>query len=189
MITQKIASVYMKFSRWHFVHEEMPAKAVVIGAPHTSNWDAFFMVMAFWKVGRPIRFLVKDSAVRVPVLGHLLRALGGISTDRSHPRGLVGKLVEEAESSATFTLILAPKGTRSQRKYWRSGFYRIALESGLPVQLGFIDRNTMTYGWGPSIHLSGNVHADMEKIRAFYAGKAGKRPELTSTPRLRLEDE
>ena len=58
-ITQVIASTYMKFSKWTFVHQEIPPKAVVIGGPHTSNWDGWLMVMAFWKVGRPYKFLIK----------------------------------------------------------------------------------------------------------------------------------
>ena len=57
-ITQAIASIYMKFSKWTFVHEEIPPRVVAIGAPHTSNWDGWLMVMAFWKIGRPVKFLV-----------------------------------------------------------------------------------------------------------------------------------
>ena len=79
--------------------------------------------------------------------------------------------------------------TRSPRDFWKSGFYRIAMEAGVPIQLGFIDRNTRTFGWGPTYQLTGDVRADMEVIRAFYAGKVGVRPEKTSVPRLRAEDE
>ncbi len=188
-ITQVIASTYMKFSKWTFVHQEIPPKAVVIGGPHTSNWDGWLMVMAFWKVGRPYKFLIKDSLIRVPVVGQVIRMVGGISTNRRENTGMVGSLVHTAQSQDIFTLILAPKGTRSPARYWKSGFYRIALETGLPVQLGFIDRNTMTYGWAGNIVLTGDVVADMDKIRAFYDGKAGFYPEKGSVPRLRAEDD
>ncbi|MCF2707416.1 1-acyl-sn-glycerol-3-phosphate acyltransferase [Arcanobacterium haemolyticum] len=188
-ITKAIASIYMKFSRWTFVHEELPPKVVAIGAPHTSNFDAFLMVMAFWKVGRPIKFLVKDSAAHAPVLGRLVRALGGISIDRSAHHGMVGSLVHQAEAADTFTLIIAPKGTRSPREYWKSGFYRICLETGMPIQLGFIDRTTMTYGWGGIVRVTGDVKADMDRIRAFYKGKTGFKPAKVSEPRLRAEDD
>ena len=72
-ITQAIASIYMKFSKWTFVHEEIPPRVVAIGAPHTSNWDGWLMVMAFWKIGRPVKFLVKDNLTRIPVVGHIVR--------------------------------------------------------------------------------------------------------------------
>ena len=39
------------------------------------------------------------------------------------------------------------------------------------------------------MRLTGDVKADMEKIRAFYADKTGIKPELTSTPRLRAEND
>lgn len=188
-ISHTIASTYMKFSRWHFVHEDIPAKAVVIGAPHTSNWDGWLMLMAFWKIQRPFNFLMKNSLLRVPVVGWILRASGGIATDRSRSTGMVGSLVNEARTADTFTLIIAPKGTRGLRDYWKSGFYRIALETGLPVQLGFIDRNTRTYGWAGTIELTGDVNKDMDRIRAFYDGKTGFHPDKTSIPRLRAEDD
>lgn len=57
------------------------------------------------------------------------------------------------------------------------------------MQLGFIDRNNMTYGWAGNITLTGDVAADMDKIRAFYDGKAGFYPKKGSVPRLRAEDD
>ncbi|MUP49206.1 acyltransferase, partial [Veillonellaceae bacterium M2-8] len=59
----------------------------------------------------------------------------------------------------------------------------------LPVQLGFVDKKTMTFGWGHNITLTGDVRADMEVIREFYADKVGVNPEMASVPRLRAEDE
>lgn len=184
-----VAKTYMLFSRWTFVHQPLPQKTVIIGAPHTSYWDGVFMAACLWLVRRPFSFLVKDSIVRIPVLGAFVRAIGGIPVDRTKSHGIVGQVVQQALSSSDFTLVLAPKGTRSKREYWKSGFYRIALEADIPVTLGFIDKRNHTLGWGPSIHMTGDVQRDMDAIRAFYEGKQGKRPELTSVPRLRLEAE
>ncbi|MBE6483913.1 MAG: acyltransferase [Actinomycetaceae bacterium] len=184
-----IAATYMRFSRWTFVHEDIPPQAIVIGGPHTSNWDGFLMVMAFWRINRPYKFLVKDSAMRAPVIGRIVRWVGGISVNRSGHHGVVGEIVKEAAASDTFTLIIAPKGTRSPQPYWKSGFYRIALETGFPVQLGFINRKKREYGWGGNITITGDVSADMDRIRAFYEGKTGFNPENTSVPRLRAEDD
>ncbi|MGO1637625.1 1-acyl-sn-glycerol-3-phosphate acyltransferase [Ancrocorticia populi] len=188
-ITHAIASTYMRFSRWTFVHEEIPQKAVVIGAPHTSNWDGFLMAMAFWKVGRPFKFLMKDNFLKVPVLGRLFVAIGGIATNRREHTGLVGSMVHAAETQDTFTLIIAPEGTRSKKDYWKSGFYRIALETGLPVQLGFIDRRNKTYGWRGHMWLTGDVEADMDRLRAFYDGMQGYHPGNGTVARLRAEDD
>lgn len=188
-ITQLIASTYMRFSRWTFVHEDIPAKAVIIGAPHTSNWDGFLMAMAFWKIGRPFKFLMKDEFLKIPVIGRFFVAMGGIATNRRKHTGLVGSLVETAQKQDTFTLIIAAEGTRSPGEYWKSGFYRIALETGLPVQLGFIDRRNKNYGWGGHIWLTGDVSADMDKLRSFYDGNVGHRPGNETPPKLRAEDD
>ncbi|MGO1240733.1 MAG: acyl-phosphate glycerol 3-phosphate acyltransferase, partial [Cellulosimicrobium funkei] len=66
--------------------------------------------------------------------------------------------------------------------------YRIAREAHLPVTLGYVDRTTMTTGLGPTIDLTGDVRADMDVVRAFYADKSGLRPALRTEPRLREED-
>ena len=80
------------------------------------------------------------------------------------------------------------EGTRSRADYWKSGFYRISQKTGIPVTLAYLDSSTRTVGWGPTIELSGDVKADMDRIREFYADKRGIRPELTTTPRLREEE-
>jgi hypothetical protein len=47
----------------------------------------------------------------------------------------------------------------------------------------------MTAGLGPTIRMTGDVSTDMDAIRAFYADKAGVRPELRTEPRFRSEDD
>ncbi|QJC22589.1 1-acyl-sn-glycerol-3-phosphate acyltransferase [Arcanobacterium buesumense] len=183
-----ISRTFQRFSRWTLVTEPLPEKAVVIGAPHTSNWDAMYMLVAFWDTGRDLRFLVKDSIIHGP-LGPLARAVGGVGVDRGAAHGLVHSIAQQSRETDDFTLCIAPKGTRSHRDTWRSGFYHIALEAGIPVVFGFIDSTTKTYGWCGSIMLTGDVAADMAKIREFYADKKGIRPQLTSVPRLRAENE
>lgn len=188
-IRKFIAKTYMRLSSWTCSTESLPSKAVVIGAPHTSNWDGFFMVMAFWAQGRSYKFLVKDSLMKNPITRPIIRFVGGIAVDRKGRHGLVGGLVHEAKNSEDFILVLAPKGTRERQEYWKSGFYRMCLETGLPLQLGFINSRDKTYGWAGNMEITGDVEADMEKIRAFYADKEGKRPQYGSTPRLRAEDD
>ncbi len=184
-----IAKAYMALSRWTFVHEPLAERVMVIGAPHTSNWDGVFMALAFWSIGRPFSFLVKDSVTNAPVLGPFVKWIGAIGVDRNNAGGVVGDIVRAAEGAKTFTIVLTPKGTRSPREYWKSGFYRIARQLDLPVQLGFVDLATRRFGWGPAIRLTGDVRADMDRIRAFYADKVGVNPERASVPRLRMEEE
>ena len=98
-----------------------------------------------------------------------------------------GHVIARVREGERFFLVVTPEGTRGRAAYWKSGFYRIARDTGLPVTLGYVDRRTMTAGLGPTMHVTGDVAADMDRIRAFYADKAGLRPENRTEPRLREE--
>ena len=188
-LTRVLASAYLTMSRWKLTTEPLPEKVIVIGAPHTSNWDGVFMAVSMWKSGRSFSFLVKDSVVKAPVLVWFVKKIGAVPVERSAAHGLVEQVATRIREADTFTLCITPKGTRSPREFWKSGFYRIAMEADVPIQFGFIDRTTHTFGWGPTYRLTGDVRADMDVIRAFYAGKVGVKPANTSVPRLRAEDE
>ena len=117
-----------------------------------------------------------------------MRALGGIPVDRRAPSKVVGEVVERVRSGEVFGLVVTPDGTRRGHSHWKSGFYRIARATGMPLVLGYVDRTTMTTGLGPTLELTGNIPADMDRIRAFYADKAGYLPENRVEPRLREEE-
>ena len=188
MLRRAVARVYWACSRWHLVSQPAPTRpTVLIGAPHTSNWDFVLMLGIAWRLGIPVRWLGKASLFR-GWRGPLMRGLGGIAVDRANPASVVGDVLARIRAGEVFGLVVTPEGTRGSGTYWKSGFYRIAREAGLPVTLGYVDRTTMTTGLGITIELTGDVPADMDRIRAFYADKAGLRPQLRTTPRLREED-
>lgn len=183
-----IADVYWFFSRWSYVSEPAPQRSsIFVAAPHTSNWDFVLMLAVAWKSGFRPRFLGKKELFRGPA-GPIMRMFGGIPVDRKNPAGLVERLVEMARSGEVFQLVITPEGTRGSAARWKSGFYRLARETGLPVTLAYCDRTTMTTGLGPTIELTGDVKADMDVIRAFFADKAGVRPKNRVEPRLADEE-
>jgi 1-acyl-sn-glycerol-3-phosphate acyltransferase len=188
MIRRVLASAFWALSRWKPRVEPLPAEGagLLIGAPHTSNWDFVLMLAITWKAGVSAKFLGKDSLFRGP-FAPIFRALGGIPVDRANPHGLVRDLVARVVAGEQFYLVVTPEGTRGKTEFWKSGFYYIAQETGLPVTLGFVDRTTMTTGLGPTIRVTGDKPADMDLVRAFYADKRGVRPERAGEPRLRDE--
>lgn len=146
------------------------------------------MLSIAWRLGIDVRWLGKKSLF-AGWRGPIMRGLGGIPVDRADPSKVVTDVVARVQAGEVFGLVVTPDGTRGSNTYWKSGFYRIAREAQMPVTLGFVDRTTMTTGLGPTIELTGTVGADMDTIRAFYADKAGFRPELRTEPRLREEDD
>ena len=116
-----------------------------------------------------------------------MNALGGIPVDRADAGRMVEDIVARIRAGEIFGLVVTPDGTRGGNAFWKNGFYRIARETGMPLTLGYVDRTTMTTGLGPTLALTGDVARDMDAIRAFYADKAGFRPECRTEPRLRDE--
>lgn len=187
MLTRLLARLFWTFSRWTLTAEATPTRpTILLGAPHTSNWDFVLMLAIAWQLRIDVHWLGKSSLFR-GWRGPVMRRLGGIPVDRADPARVVKDVVDQVNSGGVFGLVITPDGTRGGNEYWKSGFYRIARETGMPVTLGFVDRTTMTTGLGPTLDLTGDVAADMDRIRAFYADKAGLRPERRTVPRLREE--
>lgn len=189
MIRRTLARAYWAASRWTLRTEQPPTDrpGILIGAPHTSNWDFVLMLAISTSVGVRVRWLGKHTLFK-GVMGPFARALGGIPVDRTDPSRVVDDIVSRVRRGEVFSLVITPEGTRSKGEYWKSGFYRIARETGMPVTLGYVDRTTMTAGLGPTLELTGDVRADMDLVRAFYADKAGFDPLRRTEPRLREED-
>jgi 1-acyl-sn-glycerol-3-phosphate acyltransferase len=177
-----LARAVLRATRWKLVGE-MPERGILVGAPHTSNWDWVAMLVIAWSNGVQPQVLIKQSFFKGP-MAPLLRATGGIPLDRANPGATIRALLKEAEGHKSFLLVIAAEGTRSKGEYWKPGFLRIAQQTGLPVALGFVDGPSRTLGMGPSFHPSGDVRADMDRVRGFYADKRGIRPEKRTEPRL-----
>jgi 1-acyl-sn-glycerol-3-phosphate acyltransferase len=185
LLRRNFARLALGAARWKTVGV-VPKRAVLVGAPHTSNWDWVLTVLLAWDSDIALKLLVKQEFFRGP-LAPLLRATGAISLDRENPGATIRQLLQEAEGDEPFVLGLAAEGTRSRGEYWKSGFYRIAQQTGLPITLAFLDGPSRTVGWGPTFAPTGNVRADMDRVREFYADKTGLRPEGFTPPRLREE--
>ena len=185
LVRRTIARVALRAVRWKAVGS-VPERGVLVGAPHTSNWDWVLTILLAWTYGINIRLLVKKELFKGP-LGWVLRSTGAVELDRKNPAATIKELIAEAEGGDPWLLGLAAEGTRHRGEYWKSGFYRIAQQTGLSITLAYIDAPARTVGWGPTFHPTGDVKADMDLVREFYADKTGIRPEGFTPPLLREE--
>jgi cation diffusion facilitator CzcD-associated flavoprotein CzcO len=184
-VRRTVAKVVLKAIRWRAVGE-VPSRGVLVGAPHTSNWDWVLTMLLAWQYGITIRLLVKKELFAGP-LGWLLRRTGAVALDRTNPAATIKKLLAEGEGDHPWLIGIAAEGTRSRGEYWKSGFHRIARQTGLPITLAFLDVPSRTVGWGPTFHPTDDVRADMDVLREFYADKTGFKPENFTPPLLREE--
>lgn len=158
-------------------------KAVIVAAPHTSNWDGFWALVYKVAIGADVHFFAKKSLFWFP-LGTILRALGGIPLDRSRASSAVQQAIERFEREDSFYFGLAPEGTRTRKPGWKSGFYRIATGANVPIYLGMLDFSNKRIGIGPRLDLTGDQDKDLEAIRAFYADIKGRWPDKASPIRF-----
>jgi 1-acyl-sn-glycerol-3-phosphate acyltransferase len=165
-----------------------PHRFVLIAAPHTSNWDLFYL-LAFAEVyDLRISFMMKASVFRGPA-GPLFKSLGGIPIRRHLRENLVKQMVEAFRSRHQLVLVVPAEGTRDRVEFWKSGFYHIAREAEVPIVCGYLDYARKRGGFGLALPATGRYREDMDAIRDFYADKSGKHPHLFAEPKLREEIE
>ena len=163
-------------------------KAVIIAAPHTSNWDGVWALIYRVAIGLDVKFFAKQSLFWFP-LGILLRALGGIPLDRRRAGSAVDQAVAQFDNNESFFFGLAPEGTRSLRPHWKSGFYRIAEAANVPIVLGFLDYGKKEVGLGPIIDVEIGQDAVISRCRKFYASVEARWPDKFGPIRLLEEAE
>lgn len=145
-------------------------KLVLIGAPHSSNWDGVWGFAAKLALGLDIKILGKDSLFRVPLLGALLRWLGVIPVDRSAAHGVVEQSADMIRRADRFWYGLAPEGTRKPVERWKTGFWKIAKAADVPVLPAYFHYGRKVIGIGPPFALGEDMQADIDRIRAWYRG-------------------
>ncbi len=161
------------------IHGQAPdsPRCVIIGAPHTSNWDFIFFLGVTRQFGIRPRFMGKDSLFRWP-LTRFMHEMGGVPVVRSSSHNYVDQMIDQFAAHEDFMLVVAPEGSRSSTGKWRSGFYHIAMGAGVPIVLAWVDNARMEGGLGPTMMLTGDYAADMQRIAAFYRSVMPGHPKL-----------
>lgn len=143
-------------------------RLVLIGAPHSSNWDGVWGLGAKLALGLDVRILGKDSLFRVPLLGYVLQRMGVIPVDRTAAHGVVDQSVALIRGHDKFWYGLAPEGTRKRVERWKTGFWKIAKAADVPVLPTYFHYGRRVVGIGPPFALTDDMHADIARIQAWY---------------------
>jgi 1-acyl-sn-glycerol-3-phosphate acyltransferase len=162
----------------------VPAKCVIVFYPHTSNWDFPIGLCAKWIAGIDFRWVGKDSMFASP-MAPLFRRWGGIPVNRRESTGFVGQMHAALDAHDDFRLVIAPEGTRSAAPHWKSGFWHLAREAGVPIGLAFIDYRVREVGIGAWIATTADADADVARMADYYARFTARRPQNAAPVRLR----
>ena len=171
---------YLRLSGWRIegAWPEVP-KYVAVVAPHTSNWDFPLGLAVAFAVELRVSWLGKHTLFRPP-FETCLKWLGGIPVNRGAAQGVVGDCVKAFEAAPALMLVVAPEGTRKGVSQWKSGFYRIAIQAGVPIMpIGF-DYREHVVRLMPLFQPSGNLEQDLPLIQARFSQVHGRRERPTA---------
>ena len=175
--SSKVGLTVLNTLGWKVVGElPQTPKVVVAVAPHTSNWDFVVGIAAMLALKLRIRFLGK-KAIFIWPFKSILRSWGGIAVDRKAKHGVVGQMVEKFEQSDQFVLALAPEGTRSKTKEWKSGFLHIAHQANVPVVPVSLDFDKKELRFHPAIEISENIEHELTNFKKVFANVCAKNPQ------------
>ena len=177
--------LWFKITGWKVVANAPKSAGVTIAAPHTSNWDFIYALGAAILCDVKIYFSIKDSWTKVPLIGSFIMWLGAIPIDRSSgAKGQVQRIrdfVEKHKNCRVFFLF-TPEGTRGSVEKWKTGFYHVAQDSGLPIFLSKVDYRKKEAGVFHSYALTGSKDDDVQAIQESYKRIYGKFPKLQFPP-------
>ena len=140
---------------------------MIIGAPHTSNWDLPYALLLAFSQDMPIYWMGKVQIFKFP-FKRLMMWLGGVPIDRSRSHNVVSDVAAQLKQADHLYLVIAPEGTRSKVEQWKTGFYHIADKAGVPILPAYIDLKARRAGIYQVYKTSGNIEKDLPEIQALY---------------------
>ena len=175
-VLRAFSLAFLKLAGWK-VQGSLPAgaeKSVLIAAPHTSNWDLPYTLMVAFSLRLTPYWMGKEQIFKPPFRG-LMMWLGGLPVGRARSTNLVAASVEALKAAnGPLQLIVPPEGTRGKTRFWKTGFYYIAVGAQVPIVMAYMDYDKKVSGLGPVFQPTGDIDADMAAIKSFYAPFKGK---------------
>lgn len=175
----RVSLFLLRLAGWTPLLEPPPdgaVKFVTAAAPHTSNLDFWPGLFWKWATRLPLHWVGKRELFSFPV-GLFMRAVGGIALDRRRAGGnFVDAVVAVIEREEEIVLLVAPEGSRGQAGYWKTGFYYMALQAGVPIAVTALDWGRRRVGIVGYIVPTGDVGADFARIAALLQDVRGRVP-------------
>jgi len=168
-----LAILILRLVGWTSIGSKVSVpKYVLIGAPHTSNWDFPLMLLVVLELRLQLFWMGKHTLFPFPFSG-IMKWLGGIPINRTKSHNVVSDIVGQFKSNDNLVVLVPPEGTRRKVSEWKTGFYHIANNAGVPILMGYVDAAKKEAGFADFFYPTGELESDMKEIRSFYAKKKG----------------
>lgn len=177
-----ICTFIFKLTGWKFINQVVPEDLrsfVLVGAPHTSNYDFIPAMALATLLKRNTRFVIKIEWTKFP-FGPILVPAGAVGIDREKVKrenlSTTDSMANFFKEYSEFVLMISPEGTRRPVDQWKTGFYYIAQKANVPIVLAAGDYEKKELVVGKIIYPN-NFEEDMHAIMDFYRDVKGKNPE------------
>jgi 1-acyl-sn-glycerol-3-phosphate acyltransferase len=178
MLKKFFGKTMLKIFGWKIVGDfpDEIKKAIIIEAPHTSNWDFLIGHLYNFATNMKPTVIVKKELFVFP-LNLILKALGGMPIDRKSPKGFVEQMIDAFENKDFLRLVFTPEGTRKKNPNWKTGFLRVAYGAKVPIIMTYIDYKKKELGTLGMYQPKFNLELDMQNIKKYYKNITAKYPD------------
>ncbi len=176
---QRLAKwIYFRLLGWKVVgnttmSKDSIKKAVIIAAPHTSNYDFFLALLLRQVVGIKSNFVGKKELFIWP-FGYYFRSIGGAALDRTPGQNKVQAIAKLFDTRDEFRLAISPEGTRKKVEKWKTGFYYIAKTANVPIIMFTFDFEKKQNLVSEPFYPTDDMDADFKYMHGFFEGVKGR---------------
>lgn len=169
-VTRAIGSGLLKLFGWK-VEGKLPneAKVILVGEPHTSNWDFVLIMCAAQSVGFRMSYVMKKEAFFWP-MGGFFKWMGGLPIERKKGQDSLAQLRGAIESQDRIFLAMTPSGSRSARDTFKTGYLRLAHEMNIPLFLIGLDGTNKAIVLDRIVDPVGDIAAQNTSIKDYMDG-------------------
>ena len=167
----------LRVLRWHAEGEPCPQpKCLFVMAPHTSWWDFTNNFALLLASGLHASWFIANKYTK-GFIGPCLTYFGAIPVDRNQRSDMVTQMAKQFLQHDKFLLVIFPEGTRRPVPMWKTGFWHIAKQANVPIQLVTVDYRKRSTVFGPLLYITDDVESDMQKMRQHFNSTMAKYPE------------
>jgi len=156
-------------------------KFIITVAPHTSVWDFPVGIMFRNWYGADIKFVIKASFFKNPVVGAVTKWLGGIPVNRTKANNFVSAVAQIFNERESLIICITPEGTRQKVQKFKSGFYYIAKRADVPVLPIIFNFGKKELQIEELMYMGDDAEVEIARLQDVYREALGKRPENSFT--------
>jgi len=150
-------------------------KSILIFAPHTSYFDAFYGKLFLNETGITHKFISKKELFIFPGT-FIMTKFGSIPIDTRNGRTIVLNIADKLKKSEELHIIISPEGHRAKTTQWKKGFYLTSQRANVPIVVGYMDFKKKEIGIKGVIYDTKNITPVMRQINKMYKDVSGKYP-------------